>query len=203
MSEEMNETTVGENEWSFLVDASKIGDDAQSYDIKPESQHIVALCKRLNLYDIERLDAKVVLKRSKVNRYIHVTGVINSCVLQKCVVTTDPVKEQVEDEFETWFAEETSAVSFSKAKRDRMSAKEREELPILEEEEDPEPVIDGKIDIGEVVVQNLSLALNPYPRVEGADFDGKSKNLDDVDNAVYDNPFAALKDWKKKEEEGE
>jgi hypothetical protein len=48
-------------------------------------------------------------------------------------------------------------------------------MPFLDESEDPEPVIDGKIDAGELVAQYLSLAIDPYPRLEGEEYGGEGE----------------------------
>ena len=40
------------------------------------------------------------------------------------------------------------------------------ELELLPEEEDPEPVVDGMIDVGELAAQFLLLGVDPYPRAK-------------------------------------
>ena len=57
-----------------------------------------------------------------------------------------------------------------------------------EEDEDPvEPITDDEIEVGEVLLQNLSLALNPYPRAPGVAFE-----VVDDDAGEPSGPFAAL-----------
>ncbi len=64
----------------------------------------------------------------------------------------------------------------------------------------------GRIDIGELVAQNLSLALEPYPRKEGVEFtpiledvgpDTLSLTEDTPPEPPRQNPFAALSRLKK------
>ncbi len=189
-----------EQEWSYFIASEKINIKPQTIKISPPKEVINALCKRLNLYDIGRLEANIKLQRNNVSKVIHINGKIEAEVTQKCVITVDPVVEKVRTEFDAWFSEPNRAVSFSKAKRERLSPSEQKELPILEEKEDPEEVVDGKIDLGELVVQYLSLALNPYPKKEGACFDAVEKSFEGEEGeGIYDNPFAALKNWKHKE----
>ncbi len=195
----MSETENIEREWSHFIDAATIDEVGKRFDLSPEGESVSALCNRLNLYGIPSLTANLSLKRNGVSKFIHVSGRFTVNVTQKCVVTTDPVEEHLKEEFEAWFSEPNQAVSFAKARRERMSLKEQNDQPMLEEHEDPEPIIDGKIDLGELIVQHISLALNPYPRCEGVEFDGATKGLEDAPDGTYNNPFAALKDWKKKE----
>ncbi|MGH1403328.1 MAG: YceD family protein [Alphaproteobacteria bacterium] len=194
--------TLNEFEWSHFIDSSPIGERETKIEIDAPADVLENLCKRLKVHSIDSLKACVYLQRNAVNRYVHVKGDIKAELKQCCVITTDPVSEIVHDAFSTWYVEPNKAVSFTKAKRDRLSPKEKDELPMLEEEEDPEMIVDGKIDLGELIVQNLSLALNPYPRVEGAAFE-QDKEGECAPEGMYDNPFAALKEWKTKENEGE
>ena len=37
----------------------------------------------------------------------------------------------------------------------------------------PEPIVDGKIDLGTVIYETLATALDPYPKREGASWNGR------------------------------
>ncbi len=187
-------------EWSHFIDAQIIDTKGRELDIEAPKEDYNALCRRLGLDDITSMKAHLSLTRNAVSKVIHVKGSVSADVTQLCVVTGEPVAEHVDDTFEAWYAEPNEAVSFTKAKRDRLNAKEREELPMLEEVDDPEKIIDGKIDLGELVVQSLSLALNPYPRCKDARANF-GEPIEDAPEGTYNNPFAALKDWKAKEKE--
>ncbi len=193
-------------EWSYLFDVDEVGQKKPAYlSISPSDEEMSSIANRLGIEGISALKADMEIRRNPGNMVIHVSGRITARVAQKCVVTLDTVEEDVDTPFEGWFADKTQALSFTKAKRERELEKQKGEQPILSEEEDPEPIIDGKIDIGELVVQYLSLGLNPYPRKEGASYEGKfgesSSNIQGASKTgeVYENPFMALKDWKKKE----
>lgn len=187
-----------QKEWSHAFKAEDVDRKPVLVEISAPESAYSALCSRLGLISIDSLKAKLTLVRNDVNKVIHIQGQILAEVQQKCVVTAESVAEVVDDTFEAWFAEPSNAVSFTKAKRDRTSTPENNEHPMLEEEEDPEEIIDGKIDLGELVIQYLSLSLNPYPKKEGAEYENKEASLDH-DQDVYSNPFAALKDWKSGE----
>jgi len=191
-------------EWSYEFISEKVGSDPVEVELSAPKEALPLLCNRLDLHSIESLEAKVMLTRNAVNKVIHVYGEIIADVHQNCVITDEPVRERVEDSFESWFAEPNNAVSFTKVKRERSVPIEGNEHPMLEEVDDPEPIVDGKIDLGELVTQNLSLALNPYPRKEGATLESKVSTLSNVDNdEIYDNPFAALKAWKVDEKKND
>ncbi|MFP4098454.1 MAG: YceD family protein [Alphaproteobacteria bacterium] len=198
MTELTKATTASHQEWSEHISAEDIGDKPLKLDITlpPESEPV--LCNRLDLYAIDYMKVHYNISRNPVSKVIHVAGKINAEVQQRCVVTLEPVAEHIEDEFEAWFAQPSDAVSFTKARIERMSPQEKNEQPMLEECDDPEKIIDGKIDLGELATQHLSLSLNPYPRKEEAVHDNQDKPLTD-NQEMYKNPFAALKDWKTAE----
>ena len=56
----------------------------------------------------------------------------------------------------------------------------------------PEPLIDGRLDLGAVATEFLLLGIDPYPRKAGAQF-GALKSDDDIAR-----PFAALEALKKR-----
>ncbi|HIP78899.1 MAG TPA: hypothetical protein EYH07_10605 [Kiloniellaceae bacterium] len=65
-----------------------------------------------------------------------------------------------------------------------------------EGEDPPEPLPPEGIDLGELVVQELAVSLDPYPRAEGAVV---PPGYEAEDEGPADHPFAALKVLKGKE----
>ncbi|MBI1301598.1 MAG: hypothetical protein GC137_08070 [Alphaproteobacteria bacterium] len=196
MTRKSDPNNLPEQEWSYFIESEEITAKSQNLNISAGKETYSAICSRLDLHSINSISAKIKLVRNSITKIIHIKGQIEASLAQKCVVTGEPVEESVSESFEAWFADDNQALSFAKAKRERMSRKERNEQPILEEEEDPESIIDGKIDLGELVIQYLSLSLNPYPRKDGVSFETQKEELDFEKNEVYENPFAALKNWK-------
>ena len=60
------------------------------------------------------------------------------------------------------------------------------------DEEPPEPLIEGKVDLGAIATEFLLLGIDPYPRKAGAEF-AAVKTADDSAR-----PFAALEALKKR-----
>lgn len=187
-------------EWHVPVKADEITDKPKVFELTPSAEELKILARRLDIFKIKELKAKVKAQRNSGNMVIHITGDLYAKIEQKCVITLAPVHSEINESFESWFADTQETISFAKAKRDRLSDKEKQELPILEEFDDPEPIMNGVIDLGELVTQYLSLGIDPYPKTE----EMKNRELkDDSDLTVLkdnlDNPFAALKEWRAKE----
>ncbi len=108
-----------------------------------------------------------------------------TCTLsQACVVTLDPIVENIA---------ETFAVTFSPASK--IIEPEGKDRPILDAP-DVEALSGETVEAGRVLFELLSAALDPYPRKASAEFDWQDpKSGPDVIEKL--NPFAALSKLKK------
>src|SRR5687768_2352291 len=91
-------------EFSRTVVADKIGTDEATHDIEASPQERQALAKRFDLQGIDSLTATVHVKRVRGGQMIRVSGSLEADVIQTCVVTLEPVRNHVSEEFETMFA---------------------------------------------------------------------------------------------------
>jgi uncharacterized metal-binding protein YceD (DUF177 family) len=181
--------------------------NADRVDNKPIRTKIEASeeqCKnvalRANLPAIDELKADLTIEREQAGRVVHVAGRFNATVTLVCSITADEFEFEIEEPVEGWFEDKESTVSFMRALKERegQQVKGGVEVEITPEEEDPEDMINGQIDLGELVVQHLILAIPPYPRKEGAEHDiGDEDIVPAEDSPLRKNPFEALKDWKE------
>ncbi len=89
---------------------------------------------------------------------------------RQCVVSLEPMPETIS---------ETVTTHFERA---------FDETDLRDDDIMREPLDGDMIDLGELLIQHLSLSLDPYPRIPGA------KNLaDDYRSAATGSPFAVLK----------
>lgn len=186
-------------EWSYLLDVEDIGAEPKTYTFSADEQERADLSRRMGLISMQSAQASVTVQRVG-GGIIHAIGTVRAEVTQSCVVSLGPVPAHAEDEFEGWYGDNDKAVSFAKAKNDRDAKKAHSELEILEEAVDPEPIVNGKIDVGELATQFLSLALDPYPRAEGvsSQYIVPEGTKDKEGAELRRSPFEALKDWKEK-----
>jgi uncharacterized metal-binding protein YceD (DUF177 family) len=99
--------------------------------------------------------------------------------VQACVVTLEPVRAQLSEDF---------TVAFGAVR----PAAEGEVIIGLDEEDPAEELTDGRIDLGEVVAQQLAVALDPYPRAPGADDRFAQSDQEESAAKGGNTPFAAL-----------
>lgn len=198
----MDESNIPTSEWSHFIEADTVESKGLKLDISPNAEERKNLSIRLGIQGVKDLKAHIELNRIRGNAVVHAKGTLSADVVQECVVTGKPVEEHVEDEFEGWYTDPESAISFSKARKEREAKKGPSEQPIMEEAEDPEAIINGQIDLGDLVTQYLSLALNPYPHAPGVKFE-VGDDQEAQGRKRMDNPFEGLKEWKAKLTKGE
>jgi hypothetical protein len=117
---------------------------------------------------------------------LHVSGTLFATVVQPCVVTLEPVRNDIEEAF---------VGTFEPAAKVRRAATGIEiAFDALETQEPPEPMIDGAADIGALAVEYLALAIDPYPRKPGVDL--KQELSEDADLSDSPGAFDILRNLK-------
>lgn len=151
-------------EFSRIVRADHVHRDERLVQtIEATETERQALADRFELEAIGALTATITLRSVRGGQMVRVEGSLEADVVQTCVVTLDPVPAHVSERFGALFAPESLVPEESL---------EVDIDPNLDDEDLPEPMVNNRIDIGELVAQHLSLALDPYPRAEGVDFAG-------------------------------
>ena len=125
-----------------------------------------ALAARLGLLALYGFWAELRL-RPDSSGAIQVSGALDASVEQACVVSLEPVAQRVHEPLTLRILREGEVPS---------------EAPDAEDEVE---TVGGMAELGEVLAQLLALALDPYPRLEGAELPGQA--TDDTAG-----PFAAL-----------
>ncbi len=185
-------------EWSHKVEIGTIGAAPYHLEIRASAEQCRDVARRLKVAGLDDLQAELTLQRQPGSHIIHVAGLVGALVTQNCVITAEPLNNRVEEDIEAWYSDEENIVSLARARRDQTALMAEGEIPVADEKDDPEPVADGEIDVGELAVQYLSLAIDPYPQKEGAAHPQTDEKEEEAAREHgWHNPFAALKDWKK------
>jgi hypothetical protein len=121
---------------------------------------------------------------------VHVQGQLRARIQQKCVVSLDLFESDVVEEIAVDFADPAVV---AKAEAAWLVRSDDEEDALEPLHEPPDPIINGRIDLGAVIVEFLVLGLDPYPRKEGAVFAGG-----DDSGEQRASPFAVLSQLKNK-----
>ena len=158
------------SEFSRLLALDGLRDGTCDRVLEANAEECAGLARRFDLLAVESLNATVRVTRSPAGEVVTVQGRVQARVCQSCVVTLAPVAAAVDEDFDLRFALETAGAD------------------VVIGADDPEPLPDGPVDLGEIVAQQLALGLNPYPRAPGVVLDADST----PDDGRGDGPFAAL-----------
>jgi hypothetical protein len=168
--------------FSRVVRVDSIPRDGQTVDIEaspPEREALAALYK---LPSIEALSAQLTLRRSASGE-VKVAGAVHGRLTQVCVVSLEPFPATVDEEIDVRFAPLTNEAA------SRRLSEEPVTFSIADEDE-PDPIIDGKIDIGALAAEFLALGIDPYPRKPDVAFEPPDEKAE----ADKVSPFSALRD---------
>jgi hypothetical protein len=191
----MDQTGHPGNEFCRIVDCGGLGAASTRYDIEADAGELEALALRFGLARLDRLSANASVKRTKDRRFA-VAGSLLADLAQYCVVSLEPVPEHIEESFSLVYALELDPGDGTGAETEPAEGAGAGDIAFTLDDDDwPEPLLDGKIDIGEAVAQQLALALQPYPRASGValEYEGIGGPADEAKV----NPFAVLAGSKK------
>jgi uncharacterized metal-binding protein YceD (DUF177 family) len=169
--------TKAVNRWSVPVAVEDIPETGLHLSLEAPAEIRAEVAKLAGLRDLPRFSAEFDLARKGAG--VHVTGHISARVGQTCVVTLEPIENAVEEAVDLQFA----PTAAGEAKGAHQLARD--------EEEPPEPLVEGSLDLGMVATEFLILGIDPYPRKAGAEF-APPKREDGGEH-----PFAALESLKK------
>ncbi|HEX7776829.1 MAG TPA: DUF177 domain-containing protein [Parvibaculum sp.] len=179
------------NEFSIPLSLDDVPPSGTEMRFEANEQQRAALAKRFNIIELNSLRGVAKVKSwRKVG--LALEGHFTAELVQACVVTLEPVPEKLDESFKLYFLPE-EMIGGSAA-----PGSEREIVIDVVSEEPPEALENGGIDVGEAVAEQLSLAMDPYPKKAGVVFEPPAEGADEA-GARPANPFAALEKLKKKD----
>jgi len=175
---------------SRVFEVETLGDNELEVAFPLDAEERQTLCQCFDLIALEDWEATAWLRRTADQAGIVLRVTFAANVIQSCVVTLEPVPSRVQQSFTIQYLPE-----------DRIDGAEEgddAELVVdVEGEDSPEILEEGGVDVGEAIAEQFALALDPYPRTPGVEFQfGMNEESASEDNQIQgENPFAALKSW--------
>lgn len=163
-------------EFCRFVDQVRIGRSVVAHTIEADEGEREALASRLGLLSLDELYAEIGLSCTS-GGLVRLKARFKARYLQSCVVTLQPVHRELDEEFELFFREDATLSGTGALES------------MIGDEVWPEPLNQGRVDMGEAVSQQLALALDPYPRAPGAVFEATAERFIDAQQA---NPLAEV-----------
>jgi uncharacterized metal-binding protein YceD (DUF177 family) len=173
--------------WRVPIAVAQIPDTGLHRDIEADQATRNAMAEVGGLREVLFAQASLDVTPMSGGRY-HVAGHVRARIGQTCVVTLDPIENDIDEPIDLIFAPPDQIPQLADLVDE--AAESDEEIP-----DPPEPIENGIIDLGRVATDALYLAVDPYPRKPDAVFEP----LVEADDPE-DHPFAALKALKAEPE---
>ena len=177
----------------LLVTADEVGRSGLTVAFEAGETEREALARRLDLLALDALTAELrFAPANETDGAIRVSGTIDARLVQRCVVTLEPVPRSVNEPVSALYAPPPAE-------------QPEREVEVLAEGDEAEPLPEDGIDVGALVAEHLALVLDPYPRhpdapdgplTYAAGEDGAEEGARDDDSGTR--PFAALGQLKSK-----
>ena len=182
----MNRATPDRTDpWHAIVNVTQIPESGLHREIEAGPAVRAAMAEIAGLREISSARASFDMSLRSGGR-VHVAGSVKARIGQTCVVTLDPVENDIDEEIDLIFAPEEQISHATDDDLVENAEGGESKLP-----EPPEPMVNGLIDLGRLATDVLYLAIDPYPRKPGAVFEPQIAATNPEDH-----PFAALKGLK-------
>jgi uncharacterized metal-binding protein YceD (DUF177 family) len=122
--------------------------------LEPDAAARARIVKALDLASLDTFTAEMALAPSPAGWRL--SGRVQASLAQTCGITLDPLPLEIDATFALTLAEAVD--------------EESEEIVITMDDESPDLIENGQIDLGQYAVEQLALRLDPFPRKSGAEF---------------------------------
>lgn len=167
-----------EPEFSRALNVESLGEAAKRLRLEADEAERAAVARRFDLLSLDSLVGDLIVDRVADSDLIRVHGRVAATLTQACVVTGKAVEETISEPVDERFG--------------GADASEAEVDLSIDEEDPPEPIVGGEIDLGEIVAQYLGVAMDPYPRAPDAEIPPEYQVEDEDPRESRRNPFEVL-----------
>ena len=161
------------NRWHVPLSVSDVPEAGLHIDLTPDEREREAVAALAGLVSLPRLEASFDVTRHGRSG-LHVVGGVSATVGQTCVVTLDPMENEVDEAVDLVFVPSPQAGKHEAADIE------------VHLEDAAEALVEGTVDLGAIATEYLILGIDPYPRKPGTVFQAPSAGDDNA------HPFAAL-----------
>ena len=162
--------------WRVPVAIGDVSETGRHFDLVADASTRAAVARVAGLRDLPRLEATFDVTRRGADG-LHVAGLVSATVGQNCVVTLEPLTNEIKEKVDLHLVPRRAALR---------EEGDTESEPREPKWDDPEPLVDGVVDLASLATEFLILGLDPYPRKPDAVFDPPAATEPEQ------GPFAAL-----------
>ncbi len=169
-----------QKEFSYPLQIDELGQGEQTYKLRADKAQLETLAEILQVPAVNSFDAEISLKFQKKRGMLDVYGQVRANLRLISVISLEPFDKDYDAEFKLTY--DTNATYEDIYGED-------DDI----ENEVPDIVYDGKINLGDIAIEQIALLMEDHPRKDGEEFNPVIEDTEPVKN----NPFAALAKLKK------
>jgi uncharacterized metal-binding protein YceD (DUF177 family) len=172
--------------WSVPLAVQNIPAEGQQLHLVADAEARAGVAKLAGLPEVLRLEADIAAVPHGKDG-IRVTGRVSATVGQTCVVTLEPMQNEIDEAIDVLYLHNPPL--------DGLDASVEEESGTVGDER-IEPLLNDTVDLGAAATESLILGIDPYPRRAEAEFAPPAREQPSA------GPFAALAALKKDQDNG-
>ncbi len=168
--------------FSYPIVVEDLSAASRKYKLEATPKDLVYLTEVLKVPAVKSCKSEIDLRYDKRAHRLDVSGHVSAILTQESVISLELFDKKYSGNFSLFF--DTTA-----------TYKDIRELDEEMGDEIPDIVIGGKIDLGDITIEQIALLIDDYPRKEGEVFSFTSEF--DEETTQASNPFNILKKLKK------
>ncbi len=171
-----------QNLFSYPLKIEDLTAASRHYKLKADEKQLVYIAEVLKIAGAKSWEAEMTVQMRKKEHSLTVKGKVYAQLEQTSVISLENFIKTYESEFEIIY--DTT-----------LTPKDLEEMEFDFDDDVPDVIINGQIDLAEIGLEQTALVLDDFPRQDGEVFEFKSEF--DEETTKQANPFAALAKLKK------
>ena len=169
-----------QKDFSYPLKIEDINQGEQTYKLRANKAQLETLREILQIPAVNYFEADIKLTKKKKKGILDVSGEVRAGLTLISVISLDEFEKEYKSNFSLTY--DTNA-----------TYEQIREMDEDIEDDIPDIVIDGKIDLGDIAIEQLALVMEDHPRKDGEEF----TSVIEDDSPVRENPFAVLSKLKK------
>lgn len=153
--------------------------EGREIEVTADARQRAVIAERLGISAVDRLEAQLRLTRFRGG--MRVEGRLEAATVQPCVVTFVPVIQQIDEPVDRIF--------LPASEQPKSATTHPEVFVDLEGDDLPDYFEGHEVDLSDVLIETVALALDPYPRAPGVTLE----DMELPESEPDESPFGALK----------
>ena len=171
-----------QNVFSYPLKLEDMSSATQKYTLKANAKELEFITELMQVPSVKTFTAEVNVRLHKKEHLVDVFGFVDADICQTSVISLEDFIKSYHADFALKFDTKLSAAAIK-------------EVDFDIDDDVPDALENGQIDLAAIAMEQLALVIDDFPRQEGEVFEFKSEF--DEETTLADNPFAVLKKLKK------